>query len=61
MDWILPIAGTHCCDSVFNFMYRYRRGTYFVKKNLDYVAKTLDGVEGQVQGITVKRLIYFIK
>ena len=23
-----------------------------VKKNLDYVAKTLDGVEGQVQGIT---------
>ena len=32
-----------------------------VKKNLDHVAKTLDGVEGQVQVLLVKQLIYFTK
>ena len=51
MDWILPILWNYRCDCILVLCIGIVVVLISVK-NLDHVAKTLDGVEGQVQGIT---------
>ncbi|WP_460994604.1 DUF948 domain-containing protein, partial [Staphylococcus aureus] len=52
MDWILPIAGIIAAIAFLILCIGIVAVLNSVNKNLDYFAKTLDGVEGQFQGIT---------
>ncbi|WP_414052349.1 DUF948 domain-containing protein [Macrococcus animalis] len=52
MEWILPIAGLIAAIAFLVLCIFLGLTLMSVKKNLDHVAKTLDGVEGQIQGIT---------
>lgn len=61
VDWILPIAGIIAAIAFLILCIGIVAVLNSVKKNLDYVAKTLDGVEVKFKVLLVKQQIYFIK